>query len=76
MISPGVLKPKRALCGLVEGLPQPLGIVVGVEAVEGDRQLELVVLAEIAHLERAVTSMPLAVALRRELGPASSTSSP
>ena len=72
----GMLKPKRASCASWKRLPERLGWSLG-EALEGDRQLELVVLAEIAHLERAgdidVVDVALLLELRRRTR---STSSP
>ena len=58
---------EAGLVGGVEGLPEAVdGIVV--EGVGADRQLELVVLAEIAHLQAALDLDAAAVALLGELG--------
>ncbi len=60
-------KAEAGLVGLVERLPEP-GRAVLVEGLEGDRQLELVVLAQVAHLERAGDLQVVAIALLLEIG--------
>ena len=52
MISPGMLKPKRASWASWNE-SHSWSTASSVERVDADRQLELVVLAEIAHLQRA-----------------------
>ena len=53
MISPGMVKPKRALCASWNAA-HSCAVVAAAKRSMVDRQLELVVLAEIAHLERTV----------------------